>query len=278
MRAVKKHRHMTRAKLRYMYAANVSLPTIDQYLHQNNYRKWLAKKRPKLEDKHILQRLQWALEHKDWTHKEWEGVIWSDEYSVEKSDSGQQIWIFRQSPEKWFKDCIAPTRIGKGIFLMVWGCFCGRNHGTFGPLIVKLVNKSVYVKPRKYLFLPVLKCVHDTLADPILQHDNAPVYKAAVIMDFFEKYNILIEDWPPYSPDLNPIEHVWVELKHRLYRKYPDIGNTEDGLAKVTARLAQVLPVIWEEIPEAYIKKLWKSMPDRMAAVQIDAKGECARY
>jgi hypothetical protein len=71
-----------------MYEPNVSLSTIDQYLCQNNYRKWQAKKPPMLEDKHVFQRLQWALAHKDWIDMVWEGVMWSDECAVEESDSG----------------------------------------------------------------------------------------------------------------------------------------------------------------------------------------------
>jgi transposase len=261
MRALKEDRQITQAELRNMYAPNVSMSTIDCYLHQNNYRKWLAKKRPKLEDRHVFQKLQWALQHKDWTHEQWEGVIWSDECSVEKSDSGRQMWVFRQPPQKWFKDCIAPKRKCKGISLMVRGCFWGRNQGTFCLLIVKSVNKSVYVKLLEYLLLPVLKRIQDTLEDSIFQQDNAPVHKAAVVMDFFKKYNIQVEDWPPYSPDFNPIKHVWVALKCRLVRKYPHIGNAKGDPDKVKARLAEVLPKIWQEIPQLYFEKLWKSMP-----------------
>ena len=43
------------------------------------------------------------------------------------------------------------------------------------------------------------------------------------------------------------------------------------------ARLAGVLPEIWEEIPSRVFAGLWKSMTDRVEAV-IDAKGWCTRY
>jgi transposase len=108
-------------------------------------------------------------------------------------------------------------------------CFGGRNRGTFCPHVVKSVNKGVYVELLAYLLLSVLKRVHDTLGDSIFQPGDAPVHKAAVVMDFFKKFNIQAEDCPPYSPDLKHIEHVWAELKRRLHRKYPDIGNITRG-------------------------------------------------
>jgi 5'(3')-deoxyribonucleotidase len=79
MRAVKEDSQMSQDKLRDQYPPNVSLSTMDQYQQQKNHRNWLAKKQPNLENKHVFQMLQWALEHKNLTQTEWEGVNWSDE-------------------------------------------------------------------------------------------------------------------------------------------------------------------------------------------------------
>jgi len=40
----------------------------------------------------------------------------------------------------------------------------------------------------------------------------------------------------------------------------------------VKNRLVEVLPLVWETISEEFFEKLWKSMPDRVAAV-LEAKG-----
>jgi hypothetical protein len=43
--------------------------------------------------------------------------------------------------------------------------------------------------------------------------DNALIHKAVIIRDFLEGNSIPKLEWPPYSPDLNPIEIVWAWLK-----------------------------------------------------------------
>jgi transposase len=45
-------------------------------------------------------------------------------------------------------------------------------------------------------------------ADSIFMQDNAPIHKAFKVRDFLINIGVDVMDWPPYSPDLNPIENL----------------------------------------------------------------------
>ena len=156
----KKDRTVTRQELRDIACPHVSLSTLDRYLAENGFRKWVAKTRPRLLEKHVKERLEWARRHQHWTVDNWRRVIWSDECSVQRAATGQRKWVFRTPIEKWYKDCIQPTQKGKDISLMVWGCFWGNNRGTFCPLIVKSVDSFIYRTLLRYLLEPVIESIN----------------------------------------------------------------------------------------------------------------------
>ena len=174
-------------------------------------------------------------------------------------------------------DCIHPKEKDKGISLMVWGCFWGKRKGPLVP-ITQNINKTRYIRLLRRCLFPVIdQMLSFSMQDILFQQDNAPVHKAYNVMDWFERNSIELVEHCPYSPDLNPIGHAWVELKKRLHQPYPRIADTPGGKQAVKKRLAEVLPLVWETIPEELFEKLWKSMSDRVAAV-LEAKGGYTRY
>ena len=51
------------------------------------------------------------------------------------------------------------------------------------------------------------------------QQDNAPAHKAVSTWQWLQNHHIQVMEWPPYSPDLNPIENLWALLKQEVYKK-----------------------------------------------------------
>lgn len=101
----------------------------------------------------------------------------------------------------------------------------------------------------------------------LFQQDNAKIHKAKATMDWMEEHEIDLWDWPPHSPDLNPIEHVWAWMKRYLRRKYPDqssLGRNEDDIEIFKARIVEA----WEAVPQALILKLIEGLPSRCRAIR----------
>ena len=46
-----------------------------------------------------------------------------------------------------------------------------------------------------------------------LVHDNAPAHKSAWTSRKLEAWGVRTVEWPPESPDLNPIELIWGSMK-----------------------------------------------------------------
>ena len=83
--------------------------------------------------------------------------------------------------------------------------------------------------------------------------------------------------WPPYSPDLNPIEHLWFPLKKTVYEVHPDIESVSGGNDKVWEVLFKALKKAWTRLDRGLMDTLIRSMELRVKAV-IDVEGWYTQY
>ncbi|CAF3909144.1 unnamed protein product [Rotaria magnacalcarata] len=103
--------------------------------------------------------------------------------------------------------------------------------------------------------------------DWIFQHDNDPKHRAGVVTNWLDQKQVERLKWPSYSPDINPIEHLWDEVERRMKKVHP----------KNEKELKEALLRVWNNIEVPVLKKLVDSVPNQLHEV-IKMKGYPTRY
>jgi len=244
----------------------VSERTIQRELHQSGYFGRMGTRKPYVNGRNKKKRLDWAKEKKNWKN-EWERIIWSDESYFRLFNGDGRRWVWRQPKEKFDVNCLIPTHKSGQDGIMVWGCF---HKNGLGPL-VRLdgrVNSRDYINLLQDNFLPYLDSLEDK-ENLIFQEDNAPIHTSRLSKEWKARNNLTNLPWPPQSPDLNPIEHLWDVLERKIRARNPLPKNKEE--------LWQILQEEWSQIDNSVIQSLVDSMPRRVTAV-IESKGNPTKY
>jgi transposase len=258
----------TAPQARRLLGLGVSNQTVRNVLKAANLKARVKTKKPFLSRRHIKARLHFAEKYKHWTLEDWSRVIFSDETKINRMGSDGRRWVWAEPGEKLSKRTTQPTFKHGGGSIMIWGCMTTKGVGRMCN-IDGIMDGQDYIKILDNHLLPTVKAHRLGRHGFIWQQDNDKKHVSQMAKDWFEDHNVTLLDWPSQSPDLNPIEHLWENLKRRL-NNYPTFPTS-------IYELQQRIEVEWKRTPVEDCSDLVASMPDRIRAV-LRAKGGSTKY
>jgi transposase len=255
----------------------MSNTTIKRLAQKSGLQHWRAKKRPELTEEHAAERLLWCKCRVHWGVEEWKIYMWSDECSAERGRGKLIEWVFGLRADKWKPSHVTTYTKGKDLRIMVWAAFWGAGNRT--PLYI--IDRDFESKKHGYSANSYIEVLDTNVQymedDMVFMQDNASIHTAIKVKDWFKEQRVRTTDWPPYSPDLNPIENAWHAMKCLALKMFPEImqsgGDSEEDIKQVE----ECLKAAWNALPNELFEGYIESM-QRRVAMCIQAKGWHTKY
>ena len=183
----------------------------------------------------------------------WQHVIFGDESRFQLYPVDGRLRVRRLPGERFRPGCQAQRVQAGGGSVQLWWAF----HNS---------AKSPLVLPDGYLTGVLYRGILQNTLVPFARHyfgdnyryhhDSSTPYGARVVLDFLQQGNVTKMEQPPWSPDCNPIEHLWDESD----RAISSMDNPPQNLDE----LRQALLDKWAQIPVQRLQHLAASMPRRL--------------
>lgn len=156
----------------------------------------------------------------EWDDDKLNSIIFSDEKTF-STDPFWQTKVYREDDTRFDPEHLVVKDKSGQITHNYWGAI-----GREGPVtpIVRIqgpFNAQKYARLIRANVIPMMDRFEDNGQPRIFMQDNSPVHTAASVMDLFSRQRFQLMDWPPKSPDLNPIENCWARMLYGWPQIHP---------------------------------------------------------
>ncbi len=223
--------------------------TITAALHQSGLYGRVARRKPLLSARHMKARMEFAKKHLKDSKMVTNKILWSDETKIELFGLNSKRYVWRKPGTAHHLSNTVPTVKHGGGSIMLWGCFSAAGTGR----LVAIEGKMNAAKYRDILDENLLQSAQDLRLGRrfTFQQDNNPKHTAKITKEWLHNNSVTVLEWPSQSPDLNPIEHLWRDLKMAVHQRLPS-NLTE---------LERICKEEWQRIPKSRCEKLVASFP-----------------
>jgi len=244
--------------------------TIRNMLHAEGLHARHTIPKPLLNAAHKRERFEFAQAHAHWTVGNWKQVIFSDESLITAYAVHPHSWVWTKRCEGLNPRLIVPAVQGGGSRIMVWGCIT--KYGFHDLVRLEgIVDSEAYITALTDHLLPVIQ-QYFRGQQYVFQQDGSSIHTSHATTTFLNSQHIRVLQWPPHSPDVNIIEHVWHYLKAEIYKL--EAARTPTQLWD---KANQVMRIMWSQEMTNRITNLYESMPRRIQAI-IAARGGNTEY
>lgn len=245
--------------------SDISPRTIDRRLQDAGLFGRIARKKRAYKPAEIRQRLSFAEGHANWTAAQWQQVLFSDEKCFYGCGFCGRVYVRRFKGEE-YNPIYTVHKAAHPVKVNVWACFAAAGPG-YSHIFTGAMDGDMCAQILKDNLAPSAELVLPQGKQQYLLLDNATTHKVEKVKREIFNAGIISLDFPPYSPDLNPIENLWAAVAREVEKEEAD---TIEALEGIVAKQ-------WEAVTPEYCNKLAHSMPKRCKAV-IDAKGWHTKY
>ncbi|KAG2464976.1 TCB1 transposase, partial [Polypterus senegalus] len=235
---------------------------ISAAIHQTGLYGTVVRRKPLLSKRQMAACLEFAKSHLKDSQTMRNKILWSDETKI-GVNVRHHVWR-KPGTAHHQANTIPIVKYGGGS-IMLWGCFSAAGTGR----LVRIKGKMTAAMYRDILDENLLQSALDLRLRRrfIFQQDNDPKHTAKISKEWLQDNSMNVLEWPSQSPDLNPIEHLWRDLKMAVHRCFP--SNLME--------LERCCKEEWAKLAKDRCVELVASYSKRLEAV-IAAKGASTKY